>query len=290
MKIISRYTDDADKRELLCQFTDVIFPGADFRRAYKLGGWGPTYFPMSIVEDGRIVSNIAWSEMSLLLNGVSVPAIQLATVGTLPEFRNRGYSRLLLERLIAEYETKTGVMFLYGNDTVLDFYPLFGFEPVQESLFQLPLNSIKPKASFRVLDMEQSDDFQLLQKLAFERLPVTELFGAHNYAHALLWQVANGLDKCLRFLEDEHIIVVCEQIDSSLHVYDVLALEPCSFEEILPRLISDSNMTHVVFHFTPELLNLQSAVKAIPSEEALFIRGEFPIPAQTFKYPATGQT
>jgi hypothetical protein len=31
MQIISRYTDDADQRELFCQFTDVIFPGADIQ-------------------------------------------------------------------------------------------------------------------------------------------------------------------------------------------------------------------------------------------------------------------
>lgn len=41
-----------------------------------------------------------------------------------------------MNKVLEEYENKYDYMYLFANESVLDFYHKFGFKPVEEHLFQ----------------------------------------------------------------------------------------------------------------------------------------------------------
>lgn len=110
----------------------------DFENWYRSGYWGRKYIPYSIVSDGRVVSNISVNHIDCLLDGKERHYIQLGTVMTKKAFRHRGFSRRLMETILADYASCDG-FFLYANDSVLDFYPKFGFRRRKEYRFRLAL-------------------------------------------------------------------------------------------------------------------------------------------------------
>lgn len=44
---------------------------------------------------------------------------------THPDYRGQGLAKKLLEHVIAKYEDQYDFLYLFANDTVLDFYPKF---------------------------------------------------------------------------------------------------------------------------------------------------------------------
>lgn len=43
------------------------------------------------------------------------------------DYWGKGYARILMEKIMQEYEDRTDGMFLYAYDSVLEFYLKFGF-------------------------------------------------------------------------------------------------------------------------------------------------------------------
>ncbi len=58
--------------------------------------------------------------------------LQLGTVMTDKAYRNQGFIRKIMERIGEDYGGGTDGIYLFANDSVLNFYPKFGFEKSEE--------------------------------------------------------------------------------------------------------------------------------------------------------------
>ncbi len=94
----------------------------------RQGLLGERYLPYALAEEDRIVSNISVNVLDVLYDGAPRRYVQLGTVMSDPAFRGRGLSRRLMEKVLADWRGNCDMIYLYANDTVLDFYPKFGFE------------------------------------------------------------------------------------------------------------------------------------------------------------------
>ena len=288
-KLYKEYKQDEKLRNLFFEFTPLALYGADFRQWYLKGAWNRNYQPYSLASDEQIVANVSFSTMDLLLDGKSVKGIQLATVGTLPDYRNQGFSRRLMEIVLEKFETTGELIFLFANESVMDFYPKFGFEPINEYVFETNVSSMKPAFKATQLNIHSKKDFELITKLAGNRLPVTRVFGAENYEHILLWHLIYICSECIWYLPDEELIVIAEMEGNTLNLYDILSATPYSFEAILSKILP-KKLERVVTYFTPELLDMDFRVFEKYEESPLFVKGEFPLKGQKFKFPALAQT
>lgn len=122
------YREKEKLREAFFQFTPKALYGTDFRLWYQLGFWENSYIPYSFFKDEIIVSNASVCEMKIILNGQEFDAVQLATVGTLPEYQHQGLSRKLIERILEDYESKTSFFFYLETKTYWIFILNLGFE------------------------------------------------------------------------------------------------------------------------------------------------------------------
>lgn len=109
--------------------------GLNFESWYQHGFWNGDYIPYVLTLDGEAAANVSVNRMRCLLDGQERNYIQLGTVMTRRDCRGRGYSRLLMEEVLRENRDCDGI-FLFANDTVLDFYPRFGFQQTQEFRFR----------------------------------------------------------------------------------------------------------------------------------------------------------
>lgn len=128
--------DHITRRLAFDDLAQSIF-GLSFEPWYQNGHWSDKYIPYTLFDGDLAVANVSVNTMTFTsANAGRLHGIQLGTVMTHPAYRGRGLSRFLMEQVLAEWKDKWDFLYLFANDTVLDFYPQFGFYPVKESCYQ----------------------------------------------------------------------------------------------------------------------------------------------------------
>ena len=134
MDILHGYRADKQLRDSFNRLAEQTF-GLNFEGWYQNGFWGENYDPHSIVIDGEVVSNVSVNRTDLAFGGRRYHILQLGTVMTAPEYRGRGLNRAIMEYIEREYADADGI-YLFANDTVVDYYPRFGFRPGREMAYR----------------------------------------------------------------------------------------------------------------------------------------------------------
>jgi predicted N-acetyltransferase YhbS len=279
---------DRQWHDAFIDYVPKLFPRASFRRWYGLGGWNEDYVAFSIADGTDIVASASLQRMSIVLRGKWLTGWQLGAVGVLPQWRGRGLQRQIMQRLLGSIDERD-IVFLFANDTVLDFYPLFGFKRVIESVFAAEYD-VKPASEpLRALSIDRAEDLALLARVAATAAPTTREFGARDYGGVLLWYWANFYDGCFYYCEAEDAIIVAELDGATLRICDVLARAPIDLRSYLPRVAKDAAQ-RVEFGFTPGAWWPDARVIADYTDSPLFVRGAHRLPQTPFKFPMLAQT
>jgi len=98
----------------------------DFTSWIAEDGWTGRFQPYAAVDGGRVLAAAAANVIDCHLAGIKRRYIQLSTVMTAPDRRHQGCGRLLIQAILHDCQDADG-FFLYANDSVLGFYPRFGF-------------------------------------------------------------------------------------------------------------------------------------------------------------------
>jgi predicted N-acetyltransferase YhbS len=279
---------DTAWHEAFIRYVPRVFPRVSFRRWYELGGWNEDYRAFAIADGNEIVANASLHRMSILLNGRALTGWQLGAVGVVPEWRGRGLQRPIMERLLGSVPAED-IVFLFANDTVLDFYPLFGFRRVAEAIFAADHAMAPSRERLRVLSLENAADRALLERIASQSAPVTRDFGARDYSGILLWYWANFYEGRFHYCEREDAILVAEEEKGTLRLCDVLSREPFGLREWLPALARQP-ARRIEFGFTPGAWWPEARPAAEYIDSPLFVRGDHAMPRGPFKFPMLAQT
>jgi predicted N-acetyltransferase YhbS len=239
--------------EAFIDYVPKVFPRASFRRWYELGGWDEDYVAFSMADGADIVANASVQRMNIVLRGEWITGWQLGAVGVVPQWRGHGLQRQIMQRLLGSIDEQD-IVFLFANDTVLDFYPLFGFKRAVESVFAAEYD-VKPASEpLRALSIDRAEDLALLARVAATAAPTTREFGARNYGGVLLWYWANFYDGCFYYCEAEDAIIVAELDAATLRIWP------------------------------------DARVIAEYTDSPLFVRGAHRLPEAPFKFPMLAQT
>lgn len=142
----------------------------DFENWYKAGHWGDFYIPHVLLDEDKVVSNVSVNLMQFDMGGEKKNYIQLGTVMTDENYRGRGLNRDIMERILTEYEGKVDGIYLFGNDSVVNYYPKFGFAPAKEYEYYLPWENseeVEPYTLSKV-DMEDKNQAETLYKVLYD--------------------------------------------------------------------------------------------------------------------------
>lgn len=130
-EIAKSVRDDGELRRSFNELAKKTFD-LDFEDWHQNGFWGNNYIPYSVVMDGKVVANVSVNRTDMLWNGSKKHLIQLGTVMSEEACRNQGMIRRLMEEIEQDFGAEAEGIYLFANDSVLDFYPKFGFRKAVE--------------------------------------------------------------------------------------------------------------------------------------------------------------
>ena len=238
LKLIYDYRNIPRYRLSFYELAKKVF-GINFEKWYERGGWNDRYICYSFVHENKMAANVSVSKMDIILEGEAKKALQIGTVMTHPEYRGKGLSAKLIYTVLEEYEKKSDFIYLFANESVVNFYPKFGFKHFAESRFSLDINIKKTEShNIRKLDISSDDDLRLIVNFSRERRPVSKILGVINDYHLLLFHCIYVFHNSIYYLEDEDLIAIFKEEEDKLFIYDLISKGDFSFEDILSDLSS----------------------------------------------------
>lgn len=248
------HTDIRDNPVLLASFnalTRRVFD-FDFSDWHARGWWSSEhigYTPHALVKDGEVVANVSSTPLNFIIAGEPVRALQLGTVMTKPELRGQGLQRALMERVLGEAAGQFDMIYLYANDSVVDFYPRFGFAPATEYAFSramprgaapaaTPANMDDPAACGNLLALyKQGNPFSAAQMVGETGL--------------LMFSCAGFMKENVFFIDGLNAAAVAEYDGDTLTLYDVFCPPDAALDDVL-RALARPGVARVTFGFAPK--------------------------------------
>ncbi|WP_413301798.1 GNAT family N-acetyltransferase [Bacillus sp. 1P10SD] len=288
LKFEKGYKENETLRESFNELALNTF-GIEFETWYQHGYWTDKYQPYSFIDQGRVVANVSVNLLNLVIEGESRRAIQIGTVMTHPDYRNQGLSRKLMEIVLEDFR-HVDLIYLFANQTVLDFYPKFGFKAVEEVQFSMNYE-YKPtnQSRIRKLDGTKPEDLSFIYTLAANRKSVSKIFGTASSEELLMFYSIMVFSHDLYYLEDEKVLVIFQKEDDTIHLYDIVSTEEVDIQLILNKITSPE-IRKIVFHFHLDNQAFLLTNEIYQSSNVLFVKNltNVTLP-EKFKHPITSQ-
>jgi predicted N-acetyltransferase YhbS len=245
--------------------------GFNFESWYQNGYWKNKYIPYSLMDGDVVVSNVSVSTMDFQVFGKAKRYIQLGTVMTDVKYRNQGLLRIIMERIIAEWRDKCELIYLFANNSVLDFYPKFGFNKLQEYQCSKLINKKDKCGLARKLDMSNEQDKALVYSKANNSCSLSKIHMDGN-TELIMFYCTLFMKNNAYYIEDYDAVVIAEFKEDTIEVLDVFCTKEISLDKILNCLINE-NIKREKLYFTPKEIESYT-IMPLEGEDALFILGK----------------
>lgn len=269
VNVIKNYRDNTALRHSFNALAGKTF-GLDFEDWYQNGFWGDNYNPYSVVKDGRVVANVSVNRTDFRFDGDVKHFLQLGTVMTEEACRNRGYIRAIMERIDADYNGKADGIYLFSNDSVLDFYPKFGFQRGKEYQYSIRLHNTGACA-YRRLAMDGPTAWQLLEQ-AMERNIFHGRLDMVGNRGLLFFYVTKFMRENVYYHAPSDTYVIADWEDQQVFLHSVFSGTLTNLSEILALFGKDARQ--VTLGFTPAD-NTDFQVTELHQEDCtFFVKGD----------------
>lgn len=262
MNIVHNYRDDEALRRSFNELADKVF-GLSFEKWYQDGFWKDNYDPYSVVEDNKVVANISVNRCNIMYNGRKVKLIQLGTVMTDPECRGRGYARLLMEKILEEFESDVDGIYLYANDSVTDFYPKFGFTERKEYCYSKDVDNDNERSAVPV-------DWDKMPAILDKDDQIGKVYMVSNTGLYMFYlsQFMTGNSFCIK---DQDTYMIAEEDDGTLIVHAVIG--DADIDRVAEAF--GSGISKVILGYTPADTTGFEEQEVVEEDTHLFVRGRF---------------
>lgn len=251
-EFISNYIKDDKYRK---SFNDLAIKTfcLDFDKWFKEGFIDKNYINYSFLCGEKIVANVSANKFNIIYNGKLNRAIQLGTVMTDENYRNNGLIRKLMDIILKEYEAYD-LIYLFANQSVLDFYPKFGFKGVIEGKYEMNTNQVdhtKLNCNIIKLEMENEEHKRIIKRIVGNRVPLSQRLCAIKDNWPLYIHCNYEFKEDLYYLKEEDIIVILRRNGNIITLYDILSEKNFDLDKIIPQVIKETD-EKIRFEFIPE--------------------------------------
>ncbi len=245
--LIKQIKDNEPLRKSFNSLAQKTF-GITFEEWYQHGFWTDRYIPYVFVKESRVIANVSVNLIHIMDQGKCRRYIQLGTVMTDKDYRRLGLAKLLMNEVIKDWKDQCDGIYLFANETALEFYPKFSFIKTMEYQYSF---SVQPKTGdFYKLDMTQHKNHALLQHYYSLGNPLSDFTLKDNF-ELLMFYCLNDLKDCVYYSKQLDLIMIVQEEENTLLCYDILGRTDASLEEIIASF-SILNSPHVTLGFTPK--------------------------------------
>jgi predicted N-acetyltransferase YhbS len=242
------FKDDKKIRSSFNSLTRKTY-GFDFEKWYLDGYWTDRYITYALLDDEKVVSSISVSIIDFLIIGEKKKYIQIGTVMTDKEYRNKGLSRFIIEKILEEWEDRCDLIYLFANDSVLDFYPKFGFVPVNEYQYSKKIMVEKTTSGVKKLNMSDEEDRNFLVKTIRASKPVSKFHMCENES-LIMFYCTSFMKENIYYIEALEIIVIAEFDNDTIYLNDVFSIRDVVLDDII-KAMGTEVVKKIVLGFTP---------------------------------------
>ncbi|GAB5379230.1 MAG: GNAT family N-acetyltransferase [Aliiglaciecola sp.] len=215
-----------------------------------------------------MVSNVSISIIDFLVDEKKRTFIQIGSVMTNPDKRHQGLNKLLLERVLQDWRDKCDLIYLFANNTVLDFYPKFGFRQIDQWQYARQLIAKSNNHNVTKLDMSLPENKQLLHDKINCSIPVSKLSMIQN-ASLVLFYYTVFLAQNVYQIDGLNALAIADFEEGVMYLHDVYSQSDVALDEVITALANDA-VDKVVLGFTPLDGSAYDMHKLIP-DDVLFV-------------------
>jgi len=279
--LIKAFKDHSKYRQSFNNLTKKTY-GFDFEEWYIHGYWTDKYIPYSLLHNQKVVANVSVSTIDFLIDGEQLHTIQIGTVMTEEAYRNKGLSRELINIILEEYEDKCDLFYLYANDSVLEFYPKFGFAQAQEFSYSRQVEYMENKLANRKLSMDDAKDREIILRLVSDTLPVSRISMVGNTGLDMFY-LTLFMSNDIYYIEALDLATVVDFEEDNMLLMDVFCDKEFDLADVINSLMN-KDTKKVTLGFTPledadytaEILKEEGTTFFVRGRKP-FHRGRFPI-------------
>lgn len=242
----------------------------DFEDWYQNGYWKDNYIPYSIIDNDKVIANASVNIMDFEYQGEKKKYLQIGTVMTNKAYRNQGLSKMLIEEIIKDYNNLVDGFFLFANDSVLNFYPKFGFRKSLEYRYSKDVASNKEESVVHI-PMNCKSDWVLLEE-AVKNSVTYGLFEMNHNVGLIMFYVTKFMQENVYFMEKLKAYVIAEINDGHLTIYNVFSSINSNINEII-EAFGDTIKT-VTLGFTPMEKDEFTMSEVHEEDTTLFLLGK----------------
>jgi GNAT superfamily N-acetyltransferase len=278
---IKAYKDNTKYRQSLNKLVRATYD-FDFEEWYQQGYWSDKYRPYSLVHNEEVVANISVSTIDFLIEGKLYHTVQIGTVMTAEAYRKKGLSKVLMNKVLEEYENSYDLIYLYANDSVLEFYPKFGFTQAEEYNYTKNLIQGEKKYSYRKLDRKELSDRAILLRIVTNNNLSSRIAMVGNPGLDMFYLIS-FMSENIYYIEELDLLAVAENDGDNMFLLDVFCEQEFNMDEVIHSLMNNGTKK-VTLGFTPfddtsytcELLKEEGTTFFIKGNN-INNRGRFPI-------------
>lgn len=245
MEIKKHYADDKALRDSFNRLAEQTF-GLNFESWYQNGFWKENYEPYSVVIDGEVVANVSVNRTDMIYGGTRKKLLQLGTVMTKPEYQNRGYIRAIMEEVGKDYPDVDGV-YLFGNDSVVEFYPKFGFRKGTEYLYTRTVEQAG-ETEMVCMPMTDAEKWAVFGRAMEAGEPMSACAMVDNPG-LIFFYVASFMQESVFYCEKLSAWAIAELEDGELMLHNVFAPENVKLDDVIRAF--GAGVKHVTLGFAP---------------------------------------
>lgn len=262
------FKHDQEIRASFNELTEATFE-FNFENWYLNGYWNDNYIPYSLLHKNKVISNVSVSKMEFIIENKKKVGIQIGTVMTDKEYRYRGLSKFIMKQVINEWKEKSDFIYLFANDSVLDFYPKFDFEIIDEYQYSKQLNVTNTlKSSLKKLNIDDKYDKELFLSNVNDSRPISKL-SMQNNTSLIMFYCSSFKKNSIYYLEKLKTTIIMDIEDSTLYLNDIFSKERVKLNDVI-QLITNKAMKRVILGFTPlDETDFQRSL--LKTEDTLFV-------------------
>jgi GNAT superfamily N-acetyltransferase len=247
-KLAKDFKQDEELRLSFNKLTKAVF-GFSLENWFQHGFWGDYYVPYSLLYNNEVVSNVSVNKIEFLFDNEKKTGVQIGTVMTDEKFRNKGLNRLLLEQVISEWKDQSDFIYLFANESVLDFYPKYNFEIVDEYQYSKSIKSPSKTLPLKKLNIYDKNDLVFLIEMVNNSIPISKVSMLNNTA-LILFYCLSYKKNSIFYLEEFNAIVIMDIEGNTLYLIDVFSKTPIELNDLI-QAISSEIIEKVELGFTP---------------------------------------
>ncbi len=240
------YRDNCVLRGSFNTLAGEVF-GLNFEPWFQNGYWKEQYIPYSMINEGKVIANASANVMRFIEDGDEKKYIQIGTVMTHEYYRNQGLARFLMEKIIDDYVNEVDGIYLFGSDSVINFYPKFGFEKCTEFQYlKKVVNYYEMEAV--MISMENRDEWERLENVVENGVSYSA-FEMTNDKELVMFYIINFMRTCVYYIRSIDTYVIAEIKGETLIIHSVYSDRMVDLNKVIKSFGKTIRM--VILEFKP---------------------------------------